>query len=89
MPTTRGELDHQLRIVDVAARRQVVHEQVVAHQQLELRDVVGVEAEALGDAARQRRAAVRVVAALPLAGVVEEHGEVEHARRRRSRASPR
>ena len=82
-----GEVADELGVVDVAARRQVMHQQMLAHEQLELRDVVVVHPEAFGHAGRHVGALVGVIAPQPFAGIVEQHGEVQHLDRR-PRASP-
>ena len=74
-----GELRHRARIADVALLRHVAHHQVMAHQPGDQIDLLRRQAEALAGRARGLLA-LDLLVALALAGVVQQHGEIERAR---------
>ena len=63
------------RVVEVAARRGLGQQQVVAYDGLQDPHVAGVEAEPLADVARHHRAGPGVVAGPALADVVQERAD--------------
>jgi hypothetical protein len=65
-------------IVHVAPLRQVRHQEMMAHDELELRALVVVQVEPARNGQHHRGAALRVSAAVSLADVVEEDTEEHH-----------
>ena len=64
-------------IFEIASKRRMGHKQVVAHEKLHQRAVVGVKTHAPGDGAHHARADLRMTAAETLADIVKHHAEIK------------
>ncbi len=71
------ELENGFFILQVAPKRRVGHEQMMAHEKLDQGAVVGVETHALGDGPDHFRADLRMAAAETLADVVKHHAQIK------------
>ena len=72
-----GQPQDQPRVVHVALLGHRAHRQVVEHQELDQRRLVGRNAEPRRQRRDHRRALARVTAAAPLADVVQDAAQVE------------